>query len=100
MAWWWCHWTREGCTLVLRCQCSCMTRTAIMHTHTRQYYLSDIPLSEALQKFRDALAEAGVLTLAEAETLALDQAHGRVTASPVWAARSSPHYDAAAIDCG
>jgi len=28
-----------------------------MHTHTRQYYLSDIPLAEALQKFHDALAE-------------------------------------------
>ena len=61
-----------------------------MHTHTRQYYLSDIPLAEALQKFHDALAEAGALTLAEAETLLLDQAHRRVTASPVWAARSSP----------
>jgi putative molybdopterin biosynthesis protein len=69
-----------------------------MHTHTRQYYLSDIPLSEALQTFHDALAEAGALTLAEAETLALDQAHGRVTAAPVWAVRSSPHYDAAAMD--
>src|SRR5215510_12854905 len=68
------------------------------HTHTRQYYLSDIPLSEALQRFQDALREAGALSLAEAETLALDQAHGRVTAVPVWAARSSPHYDAAAMD--
>jgi putative molybdopterin biosynthesis protein len=69
-----------------------------MHTHTRQYYLSDIPLPEALQKFHEVLAEAGALTLAEAEMLALDQAHGRVTAAPVWAARSSPHYDAAAMD--
>jgi putative molybdopterin biosynthesis protein len=69
-----------------------------MHTHTRQYYLSDIPLSEALQKFHHALVEVGALSLAEAETLALDQAHGRVTAVPVWAARSSPHYDAAAMD--
>ena len=68
------------------------------HTHTRQYYLSDIPLSEALQKFHAALAEAGALGLAEAETLALDQAHRRVTAAPVWATRSSPHYDAAAMD--
>ncbi len=68
------------------------------HTHTRQYYLSDIPLSEALQKFHDALGEAGALSLAEAQTLALDQAHGRVTAAPVWAVRSSPHYDAAAMD--
>ena len=68
------------------------------HTHTRQYYLSDIPLSEALQKFHEALGEAGALSLAEAQTLALDQAHGRVTAAPVWAVRSSPHYDAAAMD--
>ncbi|HEY7493280.1 MAG TPA: molybdopterin biosynthesis protein, partial [Candidatus Tectomicrobia bacterium] len=65
---------------------------------TRQYYLSDMPLSEALQKFHEALAQVGALALAEAETLALDQAQGRVTASPVWAARSSPHYDAAAMD--
>jgi putative molybdopterin biosynthesis protein len=68
------------------------------HTHTRHYYLSDIPLSEALQNFHDALLEAAALSLAEAETLALDQAHGRVTAAPVWAIRSSPHYDAAAMD--
>src|SRR2546425_11473299 len=70
------------------------------HTHTRQYYLSDIPLAEALQKFHAALAEAGAPILAEAETLVLDQAPGRVTASPVWAARSSPHYDAAALGGG
>jgi putative molybdopterin biosynthesis protein len=69
-----------------------------MHTHTRQYYLSDIPLSEARHKLHDALRDAGALSLAEAETLALDQAHGRVTAAPVWAVRSSPHYDAAAMD--
>src|SRR2546425_5741361 len=99
MAWWWCRWTREGCTPVQRCQYRCMTRAAIMHTHThtRQYYLSDIPLSEALQKFHDALAPVGALSLSEAETLALDQVHGRITAGPVCAARSSPHYDAAAM---
>jgi putative molybdopterin biosynthesis protein len=69
-----------------------------MSTHTRQYYLSDIPLPEALRKFRDALQQAGVLTLSEAETVSLDQANGRITAAPVWAVRSSPHYDAAAMD--
>lgn len=71
-----------------------------MHTHTptRQYYLSDIPLSEARQTFHEALERAGALALARAETLPLDQVHGRVTAAPVWAARSSPHYDAAAMD--
>jgi putative molybdopterin biosynthesis protein len=69
-----------------------------MPTHTRQYYLSDIPLPEALRKFHDALQQAGVLTLSEAEAVPLDQANGRITAAPVWAVRSSPHYDAAAMD--
>jgi len=69
-----------------------------MQTHARHYYLSDIPLSEALQKFHDALQQAGARTPSEAETLPLDQANGRITAAPVWAVRSSPHYDAAAMD--
>jgi putative molybdopterin biosynthesis protein len=69
-----------------------------MHTHSRQYYLSDIPLSEALDKFRRALEQAGALAPMPAETLPLAQASGRITASPVWAMRSSPHYDAAAMD--
>jgi len=69
-----------------------------MHTHTRQYYLSDIPLPEALRKFHDTLQQAGALTLSEAEVVPLDQANGRITAAPVWAVRSSPHYDAAAMD--
>src|SRR5438132_13640004 len=98
MAWSWCRWTREGCTPGPRCLCRCMIRMVSMHTHTRQYYLSDIPLSEALQKFHDALTQMGPLALSEAETLALDQVHGRITAGPVWAVRSSPHYDAAAMD--
>jgi putative molybdopterin biosynthesis protein len=69
-----------------------------MHTHSRQYYLSDIPLSEALQKFHAALEQVGALQRAVAETVPLEQAHGRVTAAPVWAVLSSPHYDAAAMD--
>jgi putative molybdopterin biosynthesis protein len=69
-----------------------------MHKHTRQYYLSDIPLPEALQKFHAALEQAGALQPSAAETIPLHQALGRVTAEPVWAARSSPHYDAAAMD--
>lgn len=67
-------------------------------THTRHYYLSDIPLPEALRKFYNALEHAGALRLADAETIPLDQANGRITAAPVWAVRSSPHYDAAAMD--
>jgi putative molybdopterin biosynthesis protein len=69
-----------------------------MHTHTRHYYLSDVPLQEAIDKFHEALRRVGALTRSEAETVPLEQAHGRVTGAPVWAARSSPHYDAAAMD--
>ena len=69
-----------------------------MHTHTRQYYLSDIPLSEALDRFHEALAQVGALEPMPAETLSLAHANGRITAAPVWALRSSPHYDAAAMD--
>ncbi len=69
-----------------------------MHKHGRNYYLSDIPLDEAIRKFDRALAGAGALRHTASETVPLDKANGRVTAEPVWAERSSPHYDAAAMD--
>ena len=69
-----------------------------MHKHGRDYYLSDIPLDEAIQKFDRALAGAGALQHTAPERIPLDKANGRVTAEPVWAERSSPHYDAAAMD--
>ena len=69
-----------------------------MHKHGRDYYLSDIPLDEAIRKFDRALAEAGALQHTAPERIPLDRANGRVTAEPVWAERSSPHYDAAAMD--
>ena len=69
-----------------------------MHTHTRQYYLSDIPLHEAIETFHAALRQVGALAVSEAEPVPLEQAHGRITGAPVWAVRSSPHYDAAAMD--
>ena len=64
----------------------------------RRYYLSDIPLDEASRRFYDALEQAGSLSPMPGETVSLDQAQGRITASPIWAARSSPHYDASAMD--
>ena len=66
--------------------------------HGRRYYLDDIPLDEAVRKFHAALREVGALAPSPAETVALDRANGRVTAGPVWAKVSSPHYDAAAMD--
>ncbi len=69
-----------------------------MHKHGRDYYLSDISLDEAIRRFDDALASAGAREHTEPETIPLDRANGRIIAEPVWAERSSPHYDAAAMD--
>ena len=64
----------------------------------RRYFLTDIPLEEATQRFFGALQEAGALAPMPKETVSLVQAKDRITARPVWAAASSPHYDAAAMD--
>ena len=64
----------------------------------RRYFLSDIPLDEARQRFYNALDESGSLSPMPEEMVPLDRAQGRITAGPVWAATSSPHYDAAAMD--
>lgn len=64
----------------------------------RRYYLQDLPLDEAWRRFDDALLRGGVRLVTPAETVSLTEAAGRVTAGPVWALRSSPHYDAAAMD--
>ena len=56
------------------------------------------PLEEAANRFFGALEEAGSLLPMPQESLPLAQAQGRVTARPIWAEASSPHYDAAAMD--
>ena len=64
----------------------------------RRYYLEDLPLEEAVRRFNTALEEAGALELTPTDAVPLDEANGRVTAEAVWARRSTPHYDAAAMD--
>ena len=64
----------------------------------RRYYLSDIPLDDALQRFLGALAEVEGLSPLPAQLVPVHQAQCRITASAVHAAASSPHYDAAAMD--
>src|SRR6266571_2195647 len=64
----------------------------------RRYYLEDIALDEAWRRFETALAEAGGVRPLEGETVLVAEALGRVTAAPVWAAISSPHYHASAMD--
>ena len=61
-------------------------------------FLRDVPLASAQSAWRDCCAAAGCPTRLEAVRVALERAVGRVTAEPIWAARSSPPFDAAAMD--
>lgn len=62
-------------------------------------YLHDIPLPEAQARLREALQEAGLWRTLGVEEIPLDEnALGRVTAEPIWAQISSPHYHASAMD--
>ena len=64
----------------------------------RNIYLEDIPLDEARAKLQAALTQAGKSDPLPGEPLPLPQALGRVTAEPVPAIRSSPHFHCAAMD--
>ena len=70
------------------------------HARHRRYFLQDIPLEEALTRWFGVMENAESLNPTDAEPVALDDPHivGRITAAPVWAIASSPHYDAAAMD--
>ncbi len=61
-------------------------------------YLHDIALEEAIAAWKRALDAAGLLAPLPAERLPLAAALGRVTAEPMWALVSSPHYHASAMD--
>src|SRR5512146_2562024 len=62
-------------------------------------YLHDIPLPEAQARLKQALKDADLWRVLGAESIPLDEnALGRVTAEPIWAKISSPHYHASAMD--
>ena len=81
-----------------------MTSAEMEHRHnprrgnSRRYFLNDVPLDEAFERFFAALTQVGALAHMPAEKVPLTEAQGRVTARPIWAALSSPHYDAVAMD--
>lgn len=64
----------------------------------RNIYLEDIPLDEAWAAFTGALEARGLWRTLSAETIPVSEALGRVTAEPVWARLSAPHYHASAMD--
>ena len=61
-------------------------------------FISDIPAAQALAAWLEACAEAGCPPRLPAERVPVAEAVGRVTAAPVWATRSSPAFDSAAMD--
>ncbi|MCI0552215.1 MAG: molybdopterin biosynthesis protein [Anaerolineae bacterium] len=62
-------------------------------------YLHDIPLPQAQARLREALQGADLWRVLGVESISLDEnALGRVTAEPIWAKTSSPHYHASAMD--
>lgn len=61
-------------------------------------FVSDVPAAQARAAWHAACSSAGCPARVEAVTVPVGEAVGRVTAAPVWARRSSPAYDAAAMD--
>ncbi|MGH3802629.1 MAG: hypothetical protein ACRDTD_21385, partial [Pseudonocardiaceae bacterium] len=65
---------------------------------SRSPFVRDVPAARALDVWREACAAAGCPDRVRTERLGLAEAIGRVTAEPVWARRSSPAFDSAAMD--
>jgi len=61
-------------------------------------FLRDVPLQQALAAWAEARHTSGCPPRTEVIEVELEAALGRVTAAPVWATRSSPPFDAAAMD--
>jgi putative molybdopterin biosynthesis protein len=61
-------------------------------------FIRDVPAAEALAAWRAACAAAQCPERVGTVRVGLHEAVGRVTAEPVWATRSSPSFDASAMD--
>ncbi|MDP3478301.1 MAG: molybdopterin biosynthesis protein, partial [Desulfoprunum sp.] len=66
--------------------------------NTRNIYLENKPLAEAKTIWHEALAKHGFFSRKPARMIAVDDCLGRILARPVFARRSSPAYNAAAMD--
>lgn len=64
----------------------------------RKIFLEDIPLDDAKATFVQALSSLGLWQALASERIELEKARDRITAEPVWALISSPHYHASAMD--
>lgn len=64
----------------------------------RDTYLDDLPWEEALDRYLGYLEEKEALRPGRPEIVPTEQSIGRVTAAPIYARISSPHYHASAMD--
>jgi putative molybdopterin biosynthesis protein len=64
----------------------------------RDIYISNKPLAEARKLWNNALTTHGFFARQTKEAIRVDDSLGRITAEPVFARRSSPSYNAAAMD--
>ncbi len=69
-----------------------------MHVPAESPFISDVPAEQARQAWAQACVAAGCPDRTALITQPITAALGRVTATEVWAKRSSPAYDAAAMD--
>ncbi len=65
---------------------------------THNVYLSNMPLDEAKKLWKSALEQKGFFSKNSIEVISVDDSLYRITAEPVFARRSSPSYNAAAMD--
>ena len=64
----------------------------------KNIYVKNMPLAEAKEKWQQALAKINFYNGAAVTELDVEKALGQVTGAPVFAAHSSPIYNAAAMD--
>lgn len=64
---------------------------------TRNIYIENMPLEQALKMFVDRLAKCGYFQT-ESEEIEVLKSSGRITSAAIAAQRSSPHYIASAMD--
>ena len=69
-----------------------------MTLHTKDVYLKEVSLDEAWTRFIAALQAVGRWQPLSSESVALEDSLGRITAEPIWARLSTPHYHACAMD--
>ena len=63
----------------------------------QQYYLSDIPLEQAVKSYFDSLSKQNSFSRKQ-QTIKISDSLAKITSEAIWALNSSPSYDSSAMD--